>query len=416
MGVFYRRRFFSKSPKRFFILLASLAACGVILAACHEKPSAKGPSSQSIQGAVTTVHEERIPVTVDLSGTVRAAHVSVLASKVPGRIVSIDVREGDRVRKGQVLVRIDDRETAAGVAQAEASVRQARFALEEAEKALKMVQAEARAAEARRQVAQATYQRFHALLARESVSRQEFDEIKARHESAAADADRARQSIKAMQAKKEQALAALEAAKAALEAALALKDYTVVTAPMDVLVTFKHAEVGQMATPALPLLTVEDFSAYRLEVPVPQELLSALRVGDTVSVFVEPAEEPWAGRVVEVLPSVDPQTRSGLVKIQLPTLEVKDRGVPWRTGTFARARFVTGFRETLLVPTSAVASRGQLTGVYVVDENQVCRWRLVRTGRAVENQVEILSGLQDGERIVVRIVPELKDGIRIIAN
>ncbi len=416
MSVFFRQRFFSKCPKRFFILLASLAAYGVIVTACHEKPSAKGPPSQSIEGAVTMVHEERIPVTVELSGTVRAAHVSVLASKVPGRIISIDVREGDRVRKGQVLARIDDRETAAGVAQAEASVRQARFALEEAEKALKMAQAEARAAEARRQVAQATYRRFHALLARESVSRQEFDEIKARHESAAADADRARQSIQAMQAKKEQALAALEAAKAALEAALALKDYTVVRAPMDALVTYKHAEVGQMATPALPLLTVEDFSAYRLEVPVPQELLSGVRVGETALVFAEPDKEPWAGRVVEVLPSVDPQTRSGLVKIQLPALEVKERGVPWRTGTFARARFVTGFRETFLVPTSAVASRGQLTGVYVVDENQVCRWRLVRTGRTVENRVEILSGLQDGERIVVRIVPELKDGIRIIAN
>jgi len=366
---------------------------------------------------VITVALENLAETLELSGTVRAAQISVLSSKVPGRITAILVREGDRVHKGQVLARIDDRETAAGVAQAQASVRQARFAVEEADRALKMAHAERRAAEARNELAQATYRRFQALLARESVSRQEFDEIEAKSRSAAADADRARQAIEALRAKKEQALAALRAAEAALEAAQAVRTYADVTAPMDALVTAKHAEVGQMASPGLPLLTVEDPSAYRLEVPVPEGVLSRVQVGDAIPVLVERAQEPLTGRVVEVLPSVDPQTRSGLVKIHMPSRPAAPGPSPeWRTGTFARARFITGSRETLLVPASAVTRRGQLTGVFVVDDTQVCRWRLVRTGRAVGERVEILSGLQPGERIVASVVPELKDGLRISAN
>ncbi len=416
MSVFCRQLFLTASSGKFKTVLAFWVTCAVMLTACKEKPSPKVSSSETVQVTVMTAKQERISNTVEFSGTIRAAHISVLSSKVPGRILSIDVREGDRVRKGQILVRIDDRETRAGVGQAQASVRQARFALEEAEKALRMAQAEARAAEARRQVAQATYQRFQALLARESVSRQEFDEIKARHESAAADAERARQAVQAMQAKREQAFSALHAAKAASEAAQALWEYADVTAPLDALVTLKHAEIGQMATPGLPLLTVEDFSSYRLEVPVPEEILFMVHVGDPVSVFTELLHGPVQGTVVEIFPSVDPQTRSGLVKIQLPSSCGENRYPPWRTGTFARARFVTGLREAILVPVSAVMSRGQLTGVYVVDDHQVCRWRLVRTGHTLENRVEILSGLQDGERIVAQIVPEVKDGVRIAAK
>lgn len=416
MSGFSRQRQSPGFPKTSRAMLALWTVLGLLLTACKDQPAPKVSNLKELQAPVIQVRREKVLKTVEFSGTVRAAHISVLSSKVPGRITAVEVREGDRVRKGQVLVRIDHRETAAGVAQAEASVRQARFAVEEAEKALRMAKAEGRAAEARLQVAQATFLRFQALMAREAVSRQEFDEIQARHETAAADADRARQAVQAMQAKKEQALAALRAAQAALEAAQALREYADVTAPMDALVTSKHVEVGQMASPGLPLLTVEDFSAYRLEVSVPEEALSMVRVEDVVPVVLESPTEALAGTVVEVLPSVDPQTRSGLVKIQLPPPAGKDPNVGWRTGTFARARFAMGDRETILVPESAVTQRGQLTGVYVVDESQVCRWRLVRTGRTLDNRVEILSGLQDGERIVARIVPELKDGMRITTN
>uniref|UniRef100_A0A832E9L0 Efflux RND transporter periplasmic adaptor subunit n=1 Tax=Desulfacinum infernum TaxID=35837 RepID=A0A832E9L0_9BACT len=417
MSVSDRQGCVTSFPSILKILPLVCAVLAGMLAGCRNETPSKTPSPKAVAASVVTVASENLVETLELSGTVRAAHISVLSSKVPGRITAISVREGDRVRKGQVLVRIDDRETAAGVAQAQASVRQARFAVEEADKALTMAQAERRAAEARNDLAQATYRRFQALLARESVSRQEFDEMEAKWRSAAADADRARQAVEALRAKKEQALAALRAAEAALEAAQALRTYADVTAPMDALVTAKHAEVGQMASPGLPLLTVEDPSVYRLEVPVPEGVLAKVHVGDAVPVLVALAPEPLSGRVVEVFPSVDPQTRSGLVKIDMPpALAVPGRSLEWRTGTFARARFITGSRETLLVPASAVLQRGQLTGVFVVDDTQVCRWRLVRTGRSMGERVEILSGLQPGERIVASVVPELKDGLRITAN
>lgn len=417
MSACYRKRCLPVFSKRMKILSVLCAALVGMVMGCRKEPPLKAESSKTVSAPVVTVATESIPEILELSGTVRAAQVIVLSSKVPGRITAIPVREGDRVPERQVLVRIDDRETAAGVAQAQASVRRAQFAVEEADKALRMAQADRRAAEARYEVVHATYQRFQALLARESISRQEFDEMQAKEASAAADADRARQAVKAVKAKKEQALAALRAAQAALEAAQALRSYAEVTAPMDVLVTTKHVEVGQMATPGLPLLTVEDPSVYRLEVPVPEGVLSSVHVGDAVTVFVEPSQVPVTGRVVDVLPSVDPQTRSGLVKMHLPSPPVEEgRNLQWRTGTFARARLMTGSREALLVPAAAVVQRGQLTGVFVVDEQQVCRWRLVRTGRSVNDRVEILSGLQPGERIVAQVVPELQDGSRITAD
>lgn len=412
-----RQSFFGVFPTRMNIVPLVCAVWLTMATACGKEPPPKTASSSTVAAPVVTVASENIPEILELSGTVRAARISVLSSKVPGRITAILVREGDRVRQGQVLARIDDRETAAGVAQAQSSVQQARFAVEEAEKALKMAQAERRGAEARHEVAQATFKRFEALLARESVSRQEFDEVKAKAASAAADADRARLAVKALHAKKEQATAALSAAEAALDAAQALRTYADVTAPMDALVTAKHAEVGQMASPGLPLLTVEDPSAYRLEVPVPEDVLSRVHVGDAVPIFLETSQDPLTGRVVEVLPSVDSQSRSGLVKISMPSPPSEHgRRVEWRTGTFGRARFITGSREALVAPASAVVPRGQLTGVFVVDDQQVCRWRLVRTGRFVNDRVEILSGLQPGERIVAAVVPGLQDGSRITAK
>ncbi len=403
---------------RFFpALLVLIAAALLVFGGCHKKSPQEPSAGKTLSVPVVTVHTQKIDETLELSGTVRAAATIVLSSKIPGRITAISVREGDYVRRGQVLARIDDRETTAGVAQARAAVQQARYAVEETEKALAMAQAELRAAEARRRVALATYQRFQALLDRESVSRQEFDEVKARQESASADADRARFAVQALRAKREQVAAALRAAEASLESAQALRGYADITAPMDALVTAKHAEVGQMATPGLPILTVEDLSEYRLEVSVPEAVLSRIAVGDKVPVRVEGRPEEMTGRVVEILPSVDAVTRTGLVKIALPSSEASHTPVlRWRSGAFGRARFSTGSRDTLRVPVQAVARRGQLTGLFVVDENQICRWRLVRTGRTLDDHVEILSGLRDGERIAARIISELGDGTRITAN
>ncbi|MEJ5364357.1 MAG: efflux RND transporter periplasmic adaptor subunit [Desulfosoma sp.] len=417
MSAFFFSRYRAWFLRYFPALLGILAALFMVFAGCRDKSPRKPSAGAAVSAPVIPVHAEKTQETVELSGTVRAVAISVLSSKIPGRITAISVREGDRVRRGEVLARIDDREANAGVAQAEAAVRQARFSLEETEKALGMAQAELRAAEARSRVAAATYRRFQALVERESVSRQEFDEVKARWESASADADRARLSIQALRAKREQALAALHAAESSLEAARALRAYADVTAPMDALVTAKHAEVGQMATPGLPILTVEDPSDYRLEVSVPEAVLTEVRLGDTVPVRIEGTLAEIGGRVVEILPSLDAATRTGLVKIGLPSSETHEAGaVRWRSGAFGRARFATGFRNTLRVPAEAVARRGQLTGLFVVDENQVCRWRLVRTGQTAGDRVEILSGLRDGERIVARIVPELSDGTPITAE
>lgn len=399
-----------------------------------------------------TVRAETIPETVDLPGTVRAVVISTLSSKVLGRITAVHVREGDLVRKGQVLVEVDARQVEAGIRQAEASLEQARFAAQQAREAVRVAKADLQAAEADLGLARVTFERFKALFDRQSVSAQEFDQVAARHKAALAHVKKARRAVRAARAGRERAVAAQEAAQAALEAAKSLWDYTRIASPVDGVVTAKLAEVGQMAAPGVALVTVEDTRRYRLEVDVPESVLPFVHRGDPVPVFFAQARQPFMGRVSEIVPAVDAASRTARVKIDLAERDVakgpgdeeegkqgnargegdKGQGSPakgahgsasvlgpsdlLRSGAFARARFRLGKRSVIRVPREAVYERGQLTGVFVVDDEQTVHRRLVRLGRDLDGTVEVLSGLEAGERIAARIVPGLVDGARLVGN
>ncbi len=399
-------------------VLVVLVGMITTLTACGREETSEAPKKASISGVkVVPARVETVPETVEFSGTVRSVITSVLSSKVLGRIVAVNVREGDRVRRGDVLVEIDDREIAARVKQAEAGLLQARYALKETEEALKSAEADLQAAEAEYQLAGATYKRFKALFARQSVSEQEFDEVRARYRAASARVKKARRGIEALRAKREQVVAAMESAKAALSHAEALLDYTRIVSPVDGVVTAKQAEIGQLASPGTPLVTVEDTSRFRLEVPVPVAHAVRLRVGDEVEIVAPEGLESTKGKISEIVPAVDPATRTALVKIDLPRKDRRSQAGWWnRSGSFARARFLVGQRKALLIPFSAVIFRGQLTAVFVAGSDNVARYRLIRLGRRMGDRVEVLSGLEDGERIVSERVPGLVDGVRITGH
>jgi len=329
-----------------------------------------------------------LPATRSVAGTVRAATVSPLAAKVMGNVVAVHVREGDRVRAGQLLVEIDDRE-------ARTQGDRARAGRNAVERAIDGASAAVAAAEASASLAAANLQRFAALRERGSVSVAELDEARARSAVAAAELDRARRAREQFVAQRAEASAA--AAQAGLFA-----DYTKVRAPIDGIVSARFVDPGAQAAPGMPLLTVEDDRAARVDTSAPEDL--AVREGDAVT--IEAAGRRIGARVTRVVSALDPAARSALVKIDLPP------GAGLRSGTFANVLFTSGARRAISIPAAALQQRGALAGVFVVGRDGIARLRLVTAGDGAGDRVEILSGLDAGETIVTQL-RGIRDGARV---
>ena len=141
-----------------------------------------------------------------------------------------------------------------------------------------------------------------------------------------------------------------------------------------------------------------------MDTTVDEELAGRVRAGDPVTI-----DGRINARVSSIVPAVDPATRSALVKIDLP------RHSGLRSGTFVRVAFPIGSRSGITVPAGAIARRGQLTSVFVVDAQQMARMRLVTIGDPQQGRVEVLSGIDPGEKVVVQLSSELRDGVRVIA-
>jgi len=338
------------------------------LSGCSTQRQAEVPSTETVSKAsVLAVKPTSIPDVLEAVGTVRAAQTGDLASQMMGNIVEIRVHEGDRVSRGQVLAVIDDSQPRAAVDRAIAAELAAQQQLVAADSELAL--------------AESTLKRYQKLYEENVVSSQAFDEVKARQETNLARRDIA----KAGQAQ----------ARAALKQAMTSLDYTRIRAPFDGVVTGKKADRGSFASPGMPILTVEDTRRYRLEVAVNEGDLRHVQTGGEVSIAIEAlGDAELKGKVVEVVPAADPASRAFLVKVGLPT------DTRLRSGLFGRAQFSRGEQQVLLIPRSAVVERGQLQGVFVLDQNKLASLRYVTLGKSSGSDIEVLSGLQGGESFV----------------
>jgi RND family efflux transporter MFP subunit len=150
-----------------------------------------------------------------------------------------------------------------------------------------------------------------------------------------------------------------------------------------------------LATQGSPMFTIEDTRRYRLEVTVDESELRTVRNGQVSPVMVDAfGNVPLSGKVVQIIPMADATSRSFLIKVELPP------NTSLRSGLFGRAHFSRGERSALLIPYNSLVTRGQLKGVYVLDANQVAGLRYVTIGKNAGEQIEILSGLQEGEKLV----------------
>lgn len=370
----------------------------------------------TIQGVkIETIRLSPVAEDYEAVGTVRSKTTSVLSSKTVGNILAIHVREGDRVRTGQLLIEIDDRDSRSQLQKAEAGLREVLQALEEVEQNVHAAEAAKRAAEAGKSLALVTFNRYKALLEERSASRQEFDEVQAKMKIAEAEADRAGRMLQAAMAKKSQTLAKVEQAKADVAHAQIYLGYSRIVSPLNGVVVSKQADIGLLAAPGVPLLTVEDNSRYRLEVSVEDSMLDRIGLGSPAQISIDAVgPEEFPGRVTEIVPASDPGSRSSTVKIDLPGAKESSgsKGV-LRSGLYGKARFPIGQKQILQVPLKAIIQRGQLVSVFVADSSQILHLRLIKTGKQYRDQMEVLSGLNDGDRVVVEGIERVKEGDRV---
>lgn len=192
-------------------------------------------------------------------------------------------------------------------------------------------------------------------------------------------------------------------AQAALAEATTLAGYATVRAPLSGIVTAKRANQGDMAMPGRPLCVVENPGTLRFEATVPESLATAFAQATAIEVRLDAAGPALSTRVAEVSPNADATSRTVLVKLALPP------DPRLRAGAFGRAIVPTNHVRALTVPTRAVVRSGQLEEVYVVDSG-AARMRLVRTGRSADDRIELVSGLRDGEEVVIDTADPLVDG------
>jgi RND family efflux transporter MFP subunit len=293
-------------------------------------------------------------------GVVQAVEQAMLSAQTAGRVAALPADVDQRVARGEMLLRLTGEEQAAAVDTARAQLR---------------------SAEAQLADASSRFQRGTDLVARQLVSRDDFDRVKAAHESA---------------------IAARDAAAAQLVQAQQQQGYTVVRAPYAGIVAARHVELGETVAPGQPLFTLYAPGQLRVEVQVPQGDAAGIRTDPRASILLPDGQQVEAAKVI-VYPGADPQAHSTTVRVLLPTLKS-----PPRPGQTAKVRFAAAKGPAgVWLPTTAVVNRGELTGAYVVSDDAVVL-RQLRLGRTAGENVEVIAGLVAGEKVATDPVAALQ--------
>lgn len=306
------------------------------------------------QPAVAPVQYREVARTYSADGLVEATRQSTVSAQIAGRVKEVLFDIGDRVAKGQVILRIDEREAAQALAGSQAQVLQAQTSM---------------------QNAKTNYERAKQLFAQKFISQAGLDKAQADYRVA---------------------LAQAAASEAGAGQARLAHGYTSVIAPYGGVVAARLVEVGEMVMPGKPLMTGFDPSEMRVVVSVPQYKLAEIGARPGVSVEISSLNRWIKAASATVQPIADARTHSTQVRVYLPANEA---GV--YPGMFVRAHFVVGKARKLTIPASAVLRRSEVVAVYVADDKGNMKLRQVRLGEESDGLVEVLAGLKEGEQVAL---------------
>jgi membrane fusion protein (multidrug efflux system) len=333
------------------LLLSALVAAIPLFSGCHKASEQTQAELPSATVQTQTVERKSRTATEEVVGTVRPKLSAAIEAKVSGRIKQMLVVPGQLVTNRERLVILDAHEIQSRLDQAAAA----------------------------RQQAESDLKRATDLMQQKILSQSEFDNAQSKFRIAAA----------------------------AETEAKTMLDYTLITAPFAGVITRKLADVGDLAAPGKPLLQMENPDTLRLEADVPEALVGNVKLGDKLAVRIAAVASEIKGTVAEMSPTTDPNSRTYLVKLDLAG------ATGLRSGQFGRVSVPVGEARAILIPAAAVILRGQMELVFVVANSHV-QLRLVKTGNRVGNEVEVVSGLDSGEKVVTDGASVLTDGQPVI--
>lgn len=336
--------------KRYLALTVAVVA-GLFLAGCSSDEDGQADDAIVSKASIIKLESVTLPVHYVTSGTVTSDHRVSISSRLSGYVRELNVREGDSVKTGDVLVRVDPVGARQDVVQAEADLADAKADLD----------------------------RYEELLKASAVSQQQLDRVRLRY----------------------------KVARSHLEQAKNQLSYAEVRSPVDGVVVEKRLSKGDLASPGAPILTIEDPASLLVETYVSDQFVRGIREGDEAEIEISALNKVLTGTVRQVVQAADAVSHQFLVKI---ALQARDDVHP---GVYAEVGFTTGERVGLKVPAAAVISRAGLNGIYLVDGKGIAHYRQIRIGRERDGMVEVLAGLQAGDNIAWGGTPELTTGMKV---
>lgn len=336
------------------LLLIIFYALGMIGGASKIDPGTTPLAAHRIaDGTQTyTLNKQATHNTLSWQGTVRSRVIAKVAPKLNARILDVRVHPGDYLKKGDVIALLDDRDL--------------RAATDAANSGLAAAQAQAAQAESEAR-------RIDDLYNKQAATRQNYDAVMA-------------------QAKAARAMAS-QAASSAQQSQVAQGE-NILIAPFNSVVIKRLQEPGDMGSPSVPVVTLRKPDDLRLEAPISSQCAAKVSLGMEVNVHVDALQQILSGKIDEITPEVDPQTRTQQIKIKLPSNnDLQDGQYGWLEMSCVDQQ------PALLIPDSAIMHYGQLQAVKVIEDNQ---WQIrhIRTGKHYGEQLEVLSGLHEGETII----------------
>jgi RND family efflux transporter MFP subunit len=339
----------------------------------------------------------RLPMTVELASVERGDMIETLSvvgnligaatveavPKISGRLDTVTVRLGDRVTRGQTLAKIEDREIEEQVKQAKASFDVAAATIRQREADLKL--------------AQTNLERSRNLFERQLIPRQTFDDTDAKHQAALAALDLARAQYAQAQARLDE-----------LNINLA---NTIITSPVSGFVGKRALDAGAWVTPNSPFLSVVDIGIVRLVANIVEKDLRRISQGIKADVLVDafPGEK-FQGHIAHVAPVLDPATRTAQIEVEIENPQFR-----LKPGMYAKVDFTVEHKEnTLVVPANAIVDLNGQKGVFLPDEGDVAKFKPITLGMMNPSQVEVASGLSEGQRVVTTGAAALREGDRIV--
>lgn len=366
------------------------------------QPASPAPKPAPLRHSTQKVQRRTFPLVVEQAGTVRAQIEAEVSSRIMAQVREILVKEGDPVSgleaghdKATVLARLDARDLRSRFQQAERQLDAADKGVESAKARLGAAKAQLTAALAESARSNSDYRRYEELYRNRATTGQQLEQVKTQRNVAEARAGAARREIEAAGGDLERVAAQKGQLEAGLREAGVMLSHTVIRAPFSGRVARKMLDVGDMAAPGQPMFLIETVSHPEVHAHVAESLVGSLKVAQEVEVQVDALDSTFTGRLLEIVPKSDPQTRTVLVKVGIPPdLELV-------SGLFARLQVVHGQYEAIVVPVKAVREVGQLHLVDVVAPDGHARRRFVTLGKIHPDVVEVLSGLKESEEVVV---------------